>query len=85
MRLDPMQGRWLQYRESVRRRWGALTASDLDDIAGMNDRLAGKLQERYGYSFEEAVRQVLDFVSRARPERRRYLDRLIGPTWQAER
>jgi hypothetical protein len=70
--LDPMQGRWLQHRESVQRRWTALTAADLDDIAGLNDRLAYKLQERYGYSFEEAVRQVLDFISVARPERRRF-------------
>ncbi len=80
-----MQGRWLQYRDSVQRRWSLLTSSDLDDIAGMNDRLAAKLQERCGYSFEEAVRQVLEFISSARPERRRYGHRYSGFSWPGPR
>jgi uncharacterized protein YjbJ (UPF0337 family) len=39
--------------------WGKLTESDNRDIAGNRDRLIAKLQERYGWSREQAVREVM--------------------------
>jgi uncharacterized protein YjbJ (UPF0337 family) len=37
---------------------GKLTNDDLDVIAGNKEKLAGKLQERYGWSKEEAEEQI---------------------------
>ena len=35
-----------------------LTDDDLDKINGKRDQLIGKLQEKYGYSKEQAGRQI---------------------------
>jgi len=35
----------------------------LDQIAGKRDKLAGVLQERYGYTQMEAERQIDDFLA----------------------
>jgi len=36
------------------RGWGKLTDDDLDTIAGEQDQLVGKIQERYGITREQA-------------------------------
>jgi uncharacterized protein YjbJ (UPF0337 family) len=50
--------KWKQIRGKVRERWGKLTNDDLEEIAGRRDRLAGKLQERYGLAKQEINRQI---------------------------
>ena len=55
---DVMEGQWKQMRGKVRQWWGKLTDDDLDQIAGKKDQLVGKLQERYGYSHDRAMREV---------------------------
>ena len=42
--------------------WGELTDDELDQIAGKRDKLAGTLQEKYGWSRDEAERQIDDFL-----------------------
>ena len=51
----------------MRKQWGKLTDDDLEMIAGERDRLAGKIQERYGISKEEAERQIANFNSALHP------------------
>lgn len=51
-------GNWQQFSGEVRRRWGLLTDHDLDEIRGDRDNLISKLQERYGYAFEDANHKV---------------------------
>ena len=46
---------------SVRQKWGKLTDSDWDQIAGKRDQFLGKIQERYGYSKEQAERELDDY------------------------
>jgi uncharacterized protein YjbJ (UPF0337 family) len=46
----------------VRERWGELTDDELDQIAGKRDQLVGKIQEKYGYTRDEAERQVDGFL-----------------------
>ena len=58
-----LEGKWKQLRGSVRQRWGELTDDDLDQIAGNRDRLAGRLQEKYGYTQMEAERQIDEFLN----------------------
>jgi uncharacterized protein YjbJ (UPF0337 family) len=42
----------------MKERWGKLTDSDWDQIAGKQDQFLGKLQERYGYSREQAQKEL---------------------------
>jgi len=61
MNWEQIEGKWKQYSGRVREKWGNLTDSDLQVIAGRRDQLIGKIQERYGIAKEEAQRQVDDF------------------------
>jgi uncharacterized protein YjbJ (UPF0337 family) len=55
---DVIKGKWTQLKGEVRRQWGELTDDEWDQIAGDRDKLLGKLQERYGWSREEAERRA---------------------------
>ncbi|RPJ24822.1 MAG: CsbD family protein [Chloroflexi bacterium] len=46
----------------MREKWGELTDDELDQIAGKRDKLAGVLQEKYGYGQMEAEREIDDFL-----------------------
>ena len=61
MNMDILEGKWKQLRGDVRQKWGDLTDDDLDKVAGKRDKLVGILQERYGYTRDEAVNHVDDF------------------------
>ena len=63
MNENILEGKWKQLRGYLRERWGEITDDELDQIAGKRDRLAGLLQERYGYTQMEADKQIDDFVS----------------------
>jgi len=63
MNRNVLEGKWLQLRGAVREKWGDLTDDDLDQIAGKRDKLAGILQERYGYTQIEAEREIDDFLT----------------------
>jgi uncharacterized protein YjbJ (UPF0337 family) len=62
MNKDILEGKWMQLRGAVREKWGELTDDELDQIAGRRDRLAGLLQEKYGYTLDETQRQIDDFL-----------------------
>ena len=62
MNQNILEGKWMQLRGSIREKWGELTDDELDQIAGTRDKLAGVLQERYGYSEVEVEREIDDFL-----------------------
>ena len=62
MNRNILEGNWKQIRGSIREKWGELTDDELDQIAGKRDKLAGILQEKYGYTQMEAERQIDDFL-----------------------
>jgi uncharacterized protein YjbJ (UPF0337 family) len=47
-----------QVKGKVKEQWGKLTDDDLDVIAGKQDQLQGKLQERYGYAKDRAQKEM---------------------------
>jgi uncharacterized protein YjbJ (UPF0337 family) len=47
MNWDQIEGEWKQFAGSARERWGKLTDSDWETIAGKRDQLVGRIQERY--------------------------------------
>ena len=55
---DMLEGRWKQLRGELRSWWGRLTDNDLEQIGGQQDKLIGKLQERYSYTRERAQQEV---------------------------
>jgi uncharacterized protein YjbJ (UPF0337 family) len=63
MNWDRIEGNWKQFTGKVRQQWGKLTDDDLDRIAGHREELAGRIQEVYGVSKEEADRQIERFAS----------------------
>ncbi len=52
------EGRWKQMRGSTKEWWGNLTGNDLDRTEGKLERLAGVLQEKYGYTREKADKKI---------------------------
>ena len=65
MNWDQMEGKWTQMKGSLKTQWGKLTDDDLDVIAGQRDKLIGKLQERYGYAKEDALRRADEWAKAA--------------------
>ena len=58
MNKDTFEGNWKQFKGKAKKQWGKLTDDDLDVVEGNKDILAGKLQERYGITKEEAKKQI---------------------------
>ncbi|MGO4852746.1 CsbD family protein [Phaeovulum sp. W22_SRMD_FR3] len=58
MNWDIIEGKWTQLKGSVKENWGDLTDNDLTEVAGKRDKLAGKLQERYGWAKDKAEQEV---------------------------
>lgn len=65
MNKDILRGKWHQLRGDAKRMWGKFTDDELDEIDGQREKLAGKLQEKYGYSRERAEREIDQFVENA--------------------
>ena len=61
MNKETLKGKWEQLKGGVQKQWGKLTDDDLDVIKGDSKILAGKIQERYGITKEEAEKQVKDY------------------------
>ena len=64
MNRDILEGKWKQLRGEIRETWGELTDDEIDQIAGKRDKLAGTLQEKYGWSRNEAERHIDEFLMR---------------------
>ena len=60
MNSDVIKGKWKQINGRIKERWGNLTDDDLDVAEGHSEYLAGKLQERYGWTKEKAQEELRD-------------------------
>ena len=58
MNSDVFRGHWKKLKGDIKMRWARLTDDDLESIDGAVDKLEGRLQERYGWSKEQAVREL---------------------------
>lgn len=61
MNRDIAAGNWKQFKGYVKAQWGKLTDDHLDVIAGRREVLAGKVQEVYGLTKEQAETQIQRF------------------------
>jgi uncharacterized protein YjbJ (UPF0337 family) len=62
MNRDILEGQWKQIKGKVKQQWGRLTDDELERLSGSYDELAGLIQERYGYSRDEAVNELDMFL-----------------------
>jgi uncharacterized protein YjbJ (UPF0337 family) len=62
MNQDIFALRWNQIRNEVRKTWERFTELDVDEIEGKYDILISKLQEKYGYTVEEASQEANRFL-----------------------
>ncbi len=61
MNSDIIKGKWKQLGGRIKECWGNLTDDDLDVAEGHSEYLAGKLQERYGWTKEKAQQELRAF------------------------
>ena len=66
MDKDIFLGKWKQLKGEVKKLWGNLTEDDLDRTEGDRDKLLGVLQEKYGYSKDQAREQLDRFLNEHR-------------------
>jgi len=64
MNWDRIEGNWKQFKGNVKQQWGKLTDDQLDVIAGKREHLAGKIQESYGITKDEAEKQLAAWQER---------------------
>ena len=64
MNWDRIEGNWKQFAGNVRKQWGKLTDDDVAMIAGERQKLAGRIQERYGIAKDDAEKQIDEWLTR---------------------
>jgi len=57
MNWEQVEGKWDQFKGSVKEKWGKLTDDDLTMIEGRRENLTGRLKERYGLEKEAAEKR----------------------------
>ena len=70
MNQDIFEGKWKEMRGQVKEWWGKLTDDDLDQAAGNAEQIVGLLQQKYGYTRQDAeaefnrrIKEVKDVVA----------------------
>ena len=58
MNEDVFAGRWKEMRGTLRSWWGNLTDDDFEWVGGQKDRLVGLVQQKYGYTRDQAQSEV---------------------------
>lgn len=66
MDKDILLGKWKQLKGEFKKKWGNLTDDDLDKAEGDRDKLLGVLQEKYGYSKDQAREHLDRFLNEHR-------------------
>jgi uncharacterized protein YjbJ (UPF0337 family) len=60
---DILKGKWHEHLGLVKQKWSKLTGDQLLGIEGDAEKLAGLLEQGYGYSKEEAREQINKFIA----------------------
>lgn len=61
---DKIGGQWKQFTGEVKRKWGKLTDDELLQANGNREILAGKIQEKYGITKDEANKQIDEWADK---------------------
>ena len=66
MNKDVFEGKWKQVRGEAKVWWGKLTDDDLERMDGKADQLIGVLQQKYGYTKEQAEKELNEKLEAAK-------------------
>ncbi|MBE2224565.1 MAG: CsbD family protein [Anaerolineae bacterium] len=66
MNQDIFEGKWKESRGHAKEWWGKLTDDDLQQVDGKADQLIGILQQKYGYTKEQAENAINDKLEAAK-------------------
>ena len=58
MNKDIFEGKWKQVKGQAKEWWGKLTDDDLERAGGKWEQFVGLLQEKYGYTRENAEAEI---------------------------
>ncbi|MCI0546105.1 MAG: CsbD family protein [Candidatus Rokubacteria bacterium] len=58
MNKDILEGKWKQFRGTIKEKWGKLTDDELDQAQGNYEKLSGLIQEKYGYAKDRAEQEL---------------------------
>lgn len=85
MNRELLETQWQQLREAVKERWSNLTDEEIRQINGRYDQLVTKLQQKYGYTREEAEEELRNWNAKPgmRFERETRFER--EPRFEAEK
>lgn len=63
---DQIQGSWIEFKGAVKERWNRLTDDDIEEMEGRQEKIIGKIQQRYGEKKYEAheIEKELDDLYR---------------------
>ena len=61
MNQDVIQGKWMQVKGEAKKFFGKLTDDDMMQVEGNSEKMIGKLQERYGYTRDQAEAEWAKF------------------------
>jgi len=64
MNWDRIKGKWKQVKGSAKAKWGALSDDELAQIGGEREKLAGKIQEKYGVARDVAESQIDEWAEK---------------------
>ena len=59
-----IQGKWKEMKGLLTEQWGKLTSDEINEINGQREKLAGKLQQHYGWSMREANDKIDEWASK---------------------
>lgn len=58
MNKEVLESQWMQIRDILKEKFSNLTEEDIRQINGQYDQLVDKLQQKYGYSHQEAEERI---------------------------
>jgi uncharacterized protein YjbJ (UPF0337 family) len=61
---DQIAGTWKQVSGEAKKTWGKLTDDELMQVNGNREILAGKIQEKYAITKQEANRQIDEWANK---------------------
>lgn len=62
MNKEILKGEWNEIKGKAQSAWGKLTGDELDIVEGEATRLAGVLEQKYGYSKATAQKEIAKFI-----------------------
>lgn len=68
MNWDEVESQWTRLAAKAKVKWAKLTEDDLNHIAGKQESLISRVQERYDILKMDAERQVKDWAAKLSPE-----------------